>query len=203
MTGSDGERDWRVSGELGPEATHRSLASLIGRDASLRGDVDSSVPKDVVVTHDGERLFAYAADSATIEAARRSIETALARDGVSAALTLSHWDPSCDEWVAVGPEDAISAAPPAPKPEPGPTQTRTLVATAGREIRVEFEQVMSNFAAEHGIGCEIVEHPHLLTTQVAFHVTGPAHKLDEFAAALKAEGWATILTETSVMTSPL
>jgi hypothetical protein len=73
----------------------------------------------------------------------------------------------------------------------------------GRWIREEFEQSLSGWAQELGVACDIVEHPHLLSSQVAFTVTGPADKLDEFAAALKAEERATIRTETAVMASPL
>ncbi len=50
---------------------------------------------------------------------------------------------------------------------------------------------------------EVVEHPHLLSSQAAFTVTGPARKVDEFAAAMSAEERATIRTETAVMSSPL
>jgi hypothetical protein len=51
--------------------------------------------------------------------------------------------------------------------------------------------------------CAIIEHPHLLTTQVAFTVTGPKRKIDEFSRGLTAEEWATIRTERTVMLSPL
>jgi len=43
----------------------------------------------------------------------------------------------------------------------------------------------------------------LLTTQVAFTVTGPKRKIDEFAQGLKAEEVATMRTERAVMLSPL
>jgi hypothetical protein len=39
---------------------------------------------------------------------------------------------------------------------------------------------------------KIVEHPHLLTNQVAFTVTGPLKAIAEFRRALKAEAWQTI-----------
>jgi hypothetical protein len=45
--------------------------------------------------------------------------------------------------------------------------------------------------------------PHLLTTQVAFTVTGPKRKVDEFAQGLRAEELATMPTERAVMLSPL
>jgi len=54
-----------------------------------------------------------------------------------------------------------------------------------------------------GLECKLVEHPHLLTTQVAFTVTGHKRKIDEFAQGLKAEELATMRTERAVMLSPL
>jgi hypothetical protein len=81
--------------------------------------------------------------------------------------------------------------------------TRTYVVTLGRWVREEFEQSLTAWATRLGVSCEIVEHPHLLSSQAAFTVTGPAAKLDEFAAAMSAEEKATIRTETAVMASPL
>ncbi len=70
-------------------------------------------------------------------------------------------------------------------------------------MREEFEQSLREWATQLGVSCEIVEHPHLLSTQAAFTVTGPARKVDEFAAAMSAAEHATIRTETAVMASPL
>ena len=70
-------------------------------------------------------------------------------------------------------------------------------------IRVEFEETMRDWADRLGLQCAIVEHPHLLTTQVAFTVTGPKRKIDEFSRGLRAEEWQTIRTERTVMLSPL
>ncbi len=82
-------------------------------------------------------------------------------------------------------------------------ETRTVVATSGRLVRAEFEQTMGAWADELGLECKIIEHPHLLTTQVAFTVTGPRRKVDEFSKGLIAEGWAFVRTEDTVMLSPL
>jgi hypothetical protein len=49
----------------------------------------------------------------------------------------------------------------------------------------------------------VIDHPHLLSGQVGFTVTGSKRKLDEFAEGLRAEERATIRTETQVMLSPL
>jgi hypothetical protein len=82
-------------------------------------------------------------------------------------------------------------------------ETRTLVASAGRLVRAEFEQSLLEWASELGVQCKVFEHPHLLKTQVGFTVTGSKRKLDEFAQGLKAEERAVFRTERTVMLSPL
>jgi hypothetical protein len=78
-----------------------------------------------------------------------------------------------------------------------------MVISSGKMIRAEVEQTMRGWAAKLGLQVEVVEHPHLLTTQVAFTVTGSRRKLDEFAEGLRAEELATMRTEAAVMASPL
>jgi hypothetical protein len=198
MSSDPDERDWRLSGDLGGSAG--ALHGLVSRrrEAHAVGDAREAVGPDVVVTHDGSRLFAYAASRQAIEDARSKLEAALARDGVETTLSLTTWSDEHDEWIDP------DAPPPPPKPaDAQPVETRTYVVTLGRWVREEFEQSLSSWATDLGITCKIVEHPHLLSSQVAFTVTGPSNKLDEFAAAMNAEERATIRTETVVMASPL
>jgi len=201
--------DWRLRADLDVPDTGGTLRALVSR---LRGsepdvvqEIEATVPRDVVITHDGRCLFAYAADQATIEAVRTAIEAVLARDGISASLRTSRWEDELDEWLQTDPplegQERLRAD--AARADAEAVQTRTLVASSGRLVRSEFEQTMSAWADRLGLQCQIVEHPHLLSTQIAFTVTGPRRKLDEFASGLSAEEWATIRTETAVMTSPL
>ena len=191
--------DWRLSAHVGGLDAHPDpVLSLIHRHrhSKLLSDLDAAVSERVVITHDGERLFAYAPDREAIEAAGRAIETALSEDGVQVELTLSRWDRGVDEWV-----DPNAAA-----PSSGPVggeQSRTLVALVGKEIRGEFERSLERYASELGIACTITEHPHLLSSQVSFTIVGTPRKLDEFAAGLAAEERQTIRTERAVMSSPL
>jgi hypothetical protein len=78
-----------------------------------------------------------------------------------------------------------------------------MVASTGKLIRAEVEQTMRGWAEKLGLKCDVIEHPHLLTTQVAFTVNGPKRKIDEFAEGLRAEELATMRTERAVMLSPL
>jgi hypothetical protein len=202
-----GGQDWRMQAELEVPDAGGALRELMGR---LRGpdlveEVEARVSRDVVVTHDGRLLFAYAADQAALAAARGEIEAVLAADGVRASVRVSHWDDEREKWCQIDPpptpEEQQSDA--AAARDANAVQTRTLVVSSGRMIRAEFEQSMREWADKLQLRCEIVEHPHLLTTQLAFTVTGPKHKIDEFSRGLAAEEWATIRTETAVMSSPL
>jgi hypothetical protein len=73
----------------------------------------------------------------------------------------------------------------------------------GKMVRAEVEQTMREWADKLGLQCEIIEHPHLLTAQLAFTVTGRRRKVDEFASGLRAEELATMRAEQNVMLSPL
>jgi hypothetical protein len=199
----DDGRDWRLTGELLDRQGHGALHSFVERlrDPAVLHDVRAAVGEEVVITHDGSRLFAYASGARAIEDARSMIEAVLAREGLHATLVLSHFATDRDEWVDPGapaPDRVERAA-----QTPGEQQTRTIVATVGRMIREEFEQSIRGWADQLGMRCEIVEHPHLVSSQVAFTVTGPRRKVDEFAAGLAAEERQTIRTERAVMLSPL
>ena len=163
------------------------------------------MPHDVVLTHDGRLLFAYAADKATLEAARHAIEVVLRGDGIHATVRVSHWDDELDDWRQIDPPPSAGEkqAELAANRDVEQQETRTLVATSGKLIRAEFEQTMLEWAGKLGVECKMIEHPQLLTTQVAFTVTGARRKVEEFSQGLGAEERATIRTETGVMLSHL
>ena len=201
------DQDWRLQAELDAPDGHGGVAHVFGR---LRGpdvvhDVQAAVPHDIVITHDGKLLFAYAAGEETITAARRAIEDVLRADGVKASIRVSHWDQERESWRQTDPplsaEELQSEA--AVERDAEAIETRTLVASSGKMIRAELEQSMQAWADKLDLQCTIIEHPHLLTTQVAFTVTGPKRKVDEFASGLAAEEATTIRAERVVMLSPL
>jgi hypothetical protein len=199
------DQDWRLQAGLGSPPGMLEQLVMHLRDPKLVRDVRSQLDADVVLTHDGERLFAYAASRAALERARDAIAVALRERGIESQETISHWDGELDDWLQVEPPPTAGQAQAASerRREAAAPQTRTLVVDVGREIRTEFEQSMLIYADQIGVECKVIEHPHLLRTQVAFLLAGPKHKLDEFAAALSAEERATIRTERSVMLSPL
>ena len=206
------EKNWKLRAELEAVDSRGTLEDMVGflrspAAAKEAKALEADVPKDVVITHDGERLYAYAADEATILATRRAIENATAREGLAVrAIGISHWDAELDDWRQIDPPAATpeqrQAAATAER-DATLEESRTLVASAGRLVRAEFEQSLVEWASELGVQCKVFEHPHLIKTQVGFTVTGPKRKLDEFAQGLEAEERAILRTERAVMLSPL
>ncbi|MCW3030281.1 MAG: hypothetical protein JWM66_414 [Solirubrobacterales bacterium] len=203
------EKNWRLQAELDAAERGGALEALVGslRDPPALREIKANVPHDVVITHDGTLLFAYASDAATLQATREAIEAVSARDGLGVAkIRLSHWDTALDDWRHTDPGDESAReqqADAAADADATTVETRTIVASAGNLVREEFERSLLEWARELDVHCTVIEHPHLLAGQVGFTVTGTRRKLDEFADGLKAEERATIRTETAVMLSPL
>jgi hypothetical protein len=201
------DQDWRLKGELDVVDARGALDRLLGRvrGPDVAGEVGAAVGHDVVVTHDGRLLFAYAETESALAAARGAIEGVLRHDGINASICVSHWDERLDEWrqIDLPLTGEAKRSEEAAERDAEKVQTRTMVASSGKLIRAEFEQIMRGWADKLSLQCNIIEHPHLLTTQVGFTVTGPKRKIDEFAEGLKAEELATMRTERAVMMSPL
>jgi hypothetical protein len=201
------DQGWRLKAELDAVDAPSALGHLLGR---LRGpnvarDAEAVVPHDVVVTHDGRLLFAYAETEASLKAARAAIAEVLTRDGRRASIVTARWDEDLDEWRQIDPPltGAEERAAEAHVRDAETVESRTMVANVGKEIRAGFDQSLLAWAKQLGIECEIIEHPHLLSTQAAYTVTGPRRKLEEFDQGLKAEEAETMRTERMVMLSPL
>lgn len=199
MASSPGEeQSWRLTAELSEGALEGAVAQV------RRPDVDAAdwpLPADVVVTHDGNALVAYAASEASIRAVRGELE-ALPHQTTP---VISHWDQDLGDWRQVDPPATGQAVQPEQSREQDEEgiETRTMVASAGRQVRGEIEEVMHEAAANLHLRLSVTEHPHLLTTQVLFQVTGPKAQIDRFAADLNAYELATMRTERAVMMSPL
>jgi hypothetical protein len=199
------EKDWRLQAKLGtiePAGSAGYLSQRFGDRRAMR-ELRAGVSHDVVVTHDGDQLFAYAASESLLTSARRGIEQTLSRDGVSANVRVSHWDDELDDWRQIDPppnadEQRRQAA---AVRDADAVETRTVVASAGKLVRAEFEQSLREWAARLGVECEVIEHPHLLLTQVGFTVTGPKRKVEEFLQGATAEELMSIRIEHKVIVS--
>jgi hypothetical protein len=199
--------DWRLQAELELERPGGVVRDLIGRfrDPGVVKDVQAEVPHDVVLSHDGELFFAYAPSREILDATREAIEGVLARDGVEARITVSHWDEETDRWRQVEPPPSAEQerAQESAGARDTAIETRTMVASSGNIVRTEFEQTMLAGARRLGLECNVVEHPRFLTTQIAFTVTGPRRKIDEFAQDLRSEGVAMLRTDEWLVASPI
>lgn len=198
------EQDWRLEAELdgpGPAVGLDQLVSKIRGHDSVLADAQAAAGDDVVVTHDGQLLFAYAASEPALQTARRAIEGALRSEGYEPTISVSHWDHELDDWSQVDPplgSDSTRARRVAVR-EADREETRTVVCTAGKLALETLVQSMTERAQELGVECKIVEHRHLLTTQVAFTIGGPRRKIDEFQEGLRSEGLATIRADSMVL----
>jgi hypothetical protein len=202
------KKDWRLQISPALDDPKPALAGLLKR---LRGEpsaipgATSGVADDVVITHNGELLFAYAASESALDGARASIEAALRDQRLDATITVSHWDEGLFGWRQVDSplDDSQERARERSDDAAMASETRTVVVKIGREVRSEVERSLQISAGELGVECKLVEHPHLLRTQVAFTATGPHRKVEQFFRGLEAEERATIRTETGVISSPL
>lgn len=198
------DQNWRLKAQVATPVHAGALEALVDRirHTDLGGETGR---EDVVVTHDGQLLFAYAASEDTLKIARAAFAAALGREGLDAELVESHFDDGLDDWRQIDPplsgqaaqrEDALER-------DAKVQETRTLIASAGKLERAELEQSMREWAEQLNLELTITEHRHLLTCQVLFEVTGARRKIDEFDEGLKAEELQTIRSERMVMMSPL
>jgi hypothetical protein len=184
------EDDWRIEidgdgGDL--TALDRLVDSARARiDAFGRGSGEQ-LGDEIVVTHDGNRAFIYAASAAALTLARKGATAALGQQGVSVpVMKVSHWDANLRDWRQTEP-------PLTPRQEgelrvaASHKVTRTVVCVAGALLRDVFETRMTMYAKNLGLECMVITHRHLLSSQLGFQVTGVPLAVDEFERYVKSE----------------
>jgi hypothetical protein len=193
------DQDWRLRVALADAAgVHGRM-----RDAHhFERELEPLVADDVVLSYNDDTLFAYANTEAALGEVRRAVEHQLASEGASGRIIVSHWDDDLGEvgdWHQVDPPDApyIAALEEDERHEHTLAQeraervvTRTYVVSAGRLVHEYFEQTAQVEAKEAGVELSFTEHPHLLTTQIAFTLTGPGAKVDDLIGDMKARAGA-------------
>jgi hypothetical protein len=199
------DQDWRLRADLAdPAGLHARL-----RDAHhFEQELKPLISHDVVLSYDDDTLFAYANTRAAIDETRRAIAHQLSSDGLTATLRIDHWDDGLGDvgdWHPVDPplDEAGLAREVAERDQhtthesgDARTQTRTVAITSGRMVRTWFEKTVADEARELGVELSIVEHPHLLTTQIAFTLTGPTGKVDAVVEDLAQRAGAVTRLET-------
>jgi hypothetical protein len=184
------DQDWRLRVDIDdPSALHERLRGA----RHFERELDPLIADDVVLSHDDDTVFAYAKTSASIEEVRRAVERQLAQDGLTAEAQVAHWDDASETWLGPGeapPQRATAPAEGAGTSEPpadDPIITRTYAETSGKLVRNYFENVVAEEAKSRGVKLSIVEHPHLLTTQLAFTLTGPASAVKDVIDAIQSD----------------
>jgi hypothetical protein len=203
------DQDWRLRADLAdPAAFHERLRGA----RHFEHEMEPLVSHDVVLSYDDDTLFGYANTQQAVMAARTAIERQLASDGLSATLLVSHWDPELGDfgdWHQVDPPlDGYGREREARKREERTAdeardervETRTVAITSGRMVRNWFETTVADEAREAGVELSIVEHPHLLTTQIAFTLTGPTAKVDGVIEDLRSRAGQATRLETAYLT---
>jgi hypothetical protein len=203
------DQDWRLRADLAdPAGLHARLRDARHFEHELKPLIDH----DVVLSYDDNTLFAYANTREAIDEARRAVEHQLTRDALTAALRIDHWDDALGdvgEWHQVDPplDDAARAREAGERAEhtlhaaaQERVETRTVAITSGKLNRNWFETTVADEAREAGVELSIVEHPHLLTTQLAFTLTGPTEKVEQVVADLQARAGALTRLETAYLT---
>jgi len=190
------EQDWRLRVDIADAA---GLHGRLREAHHFERELEPLVDPEVVLSYDDDKLFAYANTRAAIDEVRRAVEHQLAAEGASAtAVVVSHWDDDIGDygdWHQVDPpEDASDLAHEAAEraehrafeEHEERVETRTVAVTSGKWVRGWFEGTVADEAREAGVELSIVEHPHLLTTQIAFTLTGETSKVDAVVADLQA-----------------
>ena len=193
------DQDWRLVAELDEPEDHQGLLDrVLGRVRDEYGkaadEAQAGAGEGVVITHDGSRLFAYADSEVALASARAGIASACEHHGFTAKYVVSHWADDLDSWRQVDPPETAEQAEAtrAEDLEGETVETQTVVIRAGGTVRAVLEETMRDYADRLGLECEVVEHPHLLQTQVAFKVTGQRRKIAEFRGALERDSWTSI-----------
>ncbi len=180
------DQDWRLRLDLGEPLD-------LGKELKQSG---VWLPDDVVLSRDDNTLFVYAMHRESLTSARAAIEQLLLRAGLTGTICVSHWDERAMRWRQLDP--------PPPEAELRREQeqaeaeqtaagaaTQTVVCTIGRLIRKPFEQEVVSFAEQEGLRCEVVEHQHLLSSQVVFTVTGEPERVEQFVRYVRQDARST------------
>jgi hypothetical protein len=200
------EQDWRLRADI---ADARALTARLREARHFERELEPLIGHDVVLSADDEKLFAYTNTREAIDETRRALEHQLASEGRGAVISVSHWDDHDYEWLQID-------------PPPGPQElererrqeqeheaelarealvvTRTVAITSGKMARNWFETTVADEARELGVELSIVEHPHLLKTQIVFTLTGPAGNVEQVIADMQDRAGATTRLETAYLT---
>ncbi|MGA2469877.1 MAG: hypothetical protein ABSG64_04215 [Solirubrobacteraceae bacterium] len=91
------DEDWRVEVELADDASAKQLHTAAGA-MELYEHARRELRDRAALSHDGNRVFAYATTREAAEAAEQALKDLAAREGLLATFTLTHWHPVAEQW---------------------------------------------------------------------------------------------------------
>ena len=89
--------DWRLRVDLHDDSPARALTERLAA-SELEHDLKASFHDRVVVSRDGNEVFAYTGSRAQAERARELIESLAAEHGWTVETELTRWHPDAEQW---------------------------------------------------------------------------------------------------------
>ena len=133
--------DFRLQIDLADEGVAGKVADLM-RSAEVEHDLKGAAFNQLIVSHEGEEIFVYAAIREQIEEARKAVEKLLADKDWQAKLEVRRWHPEAEEWE--DPDQPLPGSAAEKEAEHGQrieNEDAEVAADGGRaefEVRVEF-----------------------------------------------------------------
>jgi hypothetical protein len=128
--------DWRLQIDLADSGVAGKTADLL-RSTELELDLKADVEQRVAVSHEGERIFLYAADRPPLDRAQAAIEKLLDAEGWQATLELRRWHSAADAWE--DPDKPLPSTTAEKEAEHEELMATEDAETAARHGRAEFE----------------------------------------------------------------
>jgi len=150
--------DWRLQIDLDDAGIGGEIADHL-RAAELEHDLETAFDRQVIVSHEGERIFLYAGDREQLDRARGVVQKRLDEKGRQAKFDLRHWHPAAEDWED---PDAVE-----------PTTEEEKAAEHQRLMQTEDEEAIDRGYAEFEVRVEFPSH----------------REAKEFAAKLRDEGF--------------
>jgi hypothetical protein len=133
--------DWRLQIDLDDDGVSGKVADLL-RSNELQNELQRDLKGGVIVSHEGERIFLYAATREPLDWVRDVTEKFLDSKGWKASFELRHWHKVAEAWEDPdAPEGTTGAEVDAEHAQLMRTEDEETAANHGRaefEVRVEF-----------------------------------------------------------------
>jgi hypothetical protein len=137
--------DWRLQIDLEDEGISGKVADLM-RSNELENELAFDLKDAVIVSHEGERIFVYAATREPLDLVRSKTGEFFDSKGWKGEFELRHWHPVADEWE--DPDNPLPTTDAEKEAEHEQLIATEDAETAARHGRAEFE-VSVKFPTHH------------------------------------------------------